>query len=124
MALIMVVEDNKDTSDSLRSLLVRNGYKVIESKNVDECLKKMDKEEPKMILTDLLMPGKSVNELIDNYPYIKFIIISAYLSENIEKSIHDKKLITSLKSKNVVGKIIKPFDNDKLIGLIKKNLED
>jgi two-component system, OmpR family, response regulator VicR len=123
MSLIMIADDEKDTRDSIKILLEKNGFKVIIAKNVKDCLKKLDEKTPDLILLDLLMPGEPVNELIENNTHIKFIIVSAYLSENLEKSQLDIKLIKSLESPNVVEKIPKPFNNDKLLELIRKNLK-
>jgi two-component system, OmpR family, response regulator VicR len=122
MTVIMIVDDDKDIRNSLKSLLEGNGFNVIIAENTDECLSKIEYENPDLIILDLLMEGKPVNELIEKYPYKKFIIVSAYISEKLEKSKLDKKLIKSLKSPNVVGRVSKPFNNDKLLELIKEKL--
>jgi DNA-binding NtrC family response regulator len=123
MNSIIIVDDEKDTVNSIKLLLEKKGFKVSTASNVKDCKKKLEKESPDLILLDLLLPGESVNDLIKNNTDIKFIIVSAYISEDLDKTNLDKELIETLKSPNVVGKISKPFNNENLLDLVTKNLK-
>ena len=56
---ILVVDDEEDVRDFLKSLLEDNGYRVITAHDGDECLRKAKAEKPDLITLDVTMPGKS-----------------------------------------------------------------
>ncbi len=53
---IMIVDDFDDVRFMLRSLLERNGYRVIEVVNGEEAIETARRERPDLILMDLSMP--------------------------------------------------------------------
>ncbi len=58
MAKIMVVDDNPKIRKVVRVILEKKGYEVEEARNGDECLKRLEKEKPDLILLDVMMPGE------------------------------------------------------------------
>jgi signal transduction histidine kinase/CheY-like chemotaxis protein/HAMP domain-containing protein len=54
---ILVVDDNKDFTDSLRVMLETEGYRAIGMYSGENALKEMEKINPSLVLLDLLMPG-------------------------------------------------------------------
>jgi len=55
-SLILVVEDEAESRESLRELLQMEGYDVETASNGKEALEKLDALEPCIILLDLFMP--------------------------------------------------------------------
>ena len=56
---ILLVEDDEETSESLRELLEEHGYRVVQGRNGQDAQEKMRVAgRPDCILLDLWMPGK------------------------------------------------------------------
>lgn len=109
---IMVVDDEADIRNTVKTILEKEGYKVITAVNGDDCLKKLEKENPALILMDIMMPGTPVKDIV---PKIKQKI--AYLSV-VRTSEAEKEEL--MKSKNIVDFIQKPFDIAELVKRVKK----
>jgi CheY-like chemotaxis protein len=110
--LIMVVDDEPDIRSTVKAILEKNGYKVVTAITADDCLKKMKKNKPKLILMDIMMPGTPVREVV---PKIKAKV--CYLSV-VRTSEAEKEEL--MKSKNIVGFIQKPFGVEKLLKEVKR----
>lgn len=84
--LIMVVEDNKEISWLISSAL-SGSYDIVSCSNADEASARLDELTPDLIITDILMPGRSGLDFIssirnDRYRKgIPVIIVSAKVSE-------------------------------------------
>ena len=116
--IIMSVEDHKDTREAIRFILKKEGYKVIEAGSGKECLKRLKKEKPDLVLMDIMMPGMSgwdtVTEIKKNKKWNKIKI--CFLSV-VEISEERKK---ALKDSGIQGYIIKPFKKEELVKEVKK----
>ncbi|MEI6731176.1 MAG: response regulator [archaeon] len=115
MKTIMVVDDEKDIRNTIKTALENNGYNVITAINGEDCLRQLPKYKGKidLILMDIMMPGMPVKDVV---PQIKDIKLS-YLSV-VNISSDQKKELT--KQKNVVDFIQKPFDVPAFIKQIRK----
>ncbi|MBC8105608.1 MAG: response regulator transcription factor [Anaerolineae bacterium] len=60
---VLVVDDEKDLLDLLTYNLQRNGYDVVTSQNGIDALEVAVKEEPDLILLDLMLPGLAGTEV-------------------------------------------------------------
>jgi DNA-binding response OmpR family regulator len=109
---IMVVDDEPDIRATVKTVLEKNGFKVITAVNGDDCLDKLKKEKPDLILLDIMMPGTPVKEIV---PKIKGKI--AYLTVVRVTEAEKEQL---LKNKNIVDFIQKPFDINDLVKRVKK----
>lgn len=78
LPVILIVEDNRDITLYLKSLLV-DSYKVLTAWNGEEGLKVAEKHIPDLVITDLMMPVKDgyqlacemkQNRLLDHVPII------------------------------------------------------
>lgn len=56
--LVLVVDDDPHTRNLLRDLCEASGYRVVQAEDGVECLEKLPKENPDMVLLDLMMPRK------------------------------------------------------------------
>jgi DNA-binding response OmpR family regulator len=55
--VILVVEDNADTRDILRTLLTHHGYAVVEVETAEAMLEQIDVVKPNLIILDIRLPG-------------------------------------------------------------------
>lgn len=81
--LIMVVDDNKITTKLLHRYLEANGYDAVEAYDGQECLEKVDVQEPDAIILDVMMPRldgyQTVQKLKENpkTKHIPVVIVTA-----------------------------------------------
>lgn len=80
MSSILVIEDDDQTREMLRTLLERHDYEVTVAGDGDEGLRAFRSRPTDVVLTDLLMPGKegleTIRELIDQFVGVKIIAMS------------------------------------------------
>ena len=118
--LILIVEDNRDITLYLRSLLVEH-YKVITARNGEEGLDVAKKSIPDLVITDLMMPVKDgyqfVTEMKQNMllNHIPVIMLTAKTS--------DEDRLKGL-SYGVEAYIRKPFQQEELLIRIQGILEN
>jgi len=119
MVEIMVVEDKESSRITMRLVLEKEGYKVSEAESAKACWSGIQFRKPDLILLDILMPGLRATQLVErieadkNLKSIKVIYVTA---------VKDAKKIVK-KTRNVVGIIKKPYENEELIALVKKALK-
>lgn len=64
--LILVVDDESGVRDSAARALIRNGYHVLQARNVDSALALLERHSNvSLVLTDIMMPGRSGLELAE-----------------------------------------------------------
>ncbi len=110
---IMVVDDEPDIIETVRSVLESKGYRVTEAHTGDECLKKAQQEKPDLVLMDIMMPGTPVRDIVPKLRGIKVAYLSVVRVGEAEKE-------NLLKTKNVVAFVQKPFDVNALLAKVKK----
>ena len=110
---IMVVDDEPDIRNTAKTILEKNGYKVIIAVNGDDCLKKLKKAKPDLILMDIMMPGTPVREVVAKIKDVKIAFASVVRTSENEKD-------DLLQAKNIVDYIQKPYDIDDLLTRVKK----
>jgi len=116
----MIVDDEESLVELVKAILEREGFEVIPAYNGDECLNKLEKLKPDLILMDMMMPkmtGKETTKKIRENPKtkdIKIIFLTVVRLSEIGKD--------GLKKLNVLDFITKPFDNADLVNRVKKLL--
>jgi CheY-like chemotaxis protein len=118
---IMVVDDVPDIVELVKTLLEKEGYEIISAGSADECLKKLKKVTPDLILLDIMMPGMPVKEMLKKirknkkWRNIKIIYLTVVRMSEAEKA-------DLLEEANIVDFIEKPFDINYLVRRVKKAL--
>jgi len=108
MKTILVVDDEPDVRDTVKTILEKRGYKVITAVDGDDCLKILNKENPDLILLDIMMPGTPVKDVVEKIKNNKIAFMSVVrISEARKKGM--------CRQDNIVDFIQKPFDVGELI---------
>jgi two-component system response regulator VicR len=113
---ILVVDDEKPIADILKFNLEKEGYEVICAYDGDEAIHLAEKENPDLLLLDIMLPNKDGNEVcreIRKNHTMPIIMITAKDSEI------DKVLGLELGADDYVTK---PFSNREVIARVKANL--
>ena len=88
---ILLVEDEDDVRDSLRLILQRNSYKILEAKQGEDALviSELHDETIDLLVTDVVLPGMSGPQLADavaeRRPDMQVLYISGYPDTAIEE---------------------------------------
>ncbi|MDP3110562.1 MAG: response regulator, partial [Thermodesulfovibrionales bacterium] len=110
MALkILIAEDEEITLKHLLYALGKEGHAVTGAKNGTDALKRIEKEEFDLLISDIKMPGidglSLLSEVKNKYPDMDVIIITGFGS--IESAVEAMK-------KGATDYITKPFNLDEL----------
>jgi CheY-like chemotaxis protein len=63
--IVLVVDDDADTRDTLRDVLEDEGYIVLTAASGAEALETLEHTRPDVMLLDMIMPGTSGNAVYD-----------------------------------------------------------
>ena len=116
--IILVVDDEPDILETISEILNLKGYAVFTARNGNECLEKLDDIIPDIILLDIMMPGLTTKEILDQIEQderlkdTKIIFITAVGMTEAEKE-------ELLSREKVIDFIQKPFELDELLSKIK-----
>jgi DNA-binding response OmpR family regulator len=117
---ILVVDDEADLVETLRFPLEMEGFNVLVSYNGEDALSQARKENPDLILLDLMLPkldGYKVCRLLkfdERYKHIPILMLTAKTQEK-------DKLLGKETGANEY--ITKPFDIDELMKKVKAYLQ-
>lgn len=114
---ILIIEDNQDINEMITKLLNYYGYKVLNAYSGTEGIL-VHNNSVDLVLLDLMLPGKSGEEVIKELKEknnVPIIIISAI--NDIDKKV-------DLLDLGANDYITKPFNNDELLARIKVQLRD
>lgn len=122
MKKILVVDDDPNIRELTRMILDNEGYSVITTENGTEAVEKAKKENPHLILMDIVMPGldgvdackvlKNSSLRIKSIPVIMFTALDEMASR---KKAEDA---------GCDGYFIKPFTPEKFVTGIKRILRN
>ncbi len=117
MYKILIIEDDNDINNMLKKLLRSNGYDTVSAFSGTEALL-LCNDSIDLILMDLMLPGKSGEEIIRELKEKKNvpIIVASAISST------DKKV--DLFALGASDYVTKPFDNSELLARIKVRLAE
>ncbi len=117
--VIMTVDDSSSIRQMVSFTLEEAGYKVLEAVDGKDALAKLTNNPINMLITDLNMPnmdGISLIKNVRNNSATKFIPIIMLTTESQAA----KKM--EGKTAGATGWIVKPFQQDQLLSVVKKVL--
>jgi len=125
MKKILLIDDDKDLSETIKSVLEYAGYDVALSPEGQNGIAKAKELRPNLILLDIMMPGMNGAEAMSklkeesatcHIPVIFLTGLAVNDDDNIKVGI------------NVGGEkiqaIAKPFENEKLLKIIRETIGD
>ena len=87
---VLLVEDNEQVRAFTRELLRDGGCEVVEAKDASDALAQLDGEGVDLMLTDVVMPGKSgvelANEVRKLKPGLPIVIMTGYSDQLVENA--------------------------------------
>ena len=117
MKTIHLVDDSATMLMSMEMLLKRAGYDVIKSENAQVALTMLQTATPKLIITDLNMPGMNGIELIKEIKKnskFRFTPILMLTTESQQTKREEAKRA------GATGWLVKPVEPDQLIAVVKQ----
>jgi YesN/AraC family two-component response regulator len=115
---ILICEDEKDSRDSLKNILVRRNFEIYTASNGEESILRAKEVKPDLILLDIRMPkinGLEVAKQIRNWDIkSKIIVITSFQSPELYKE--------AVKY-NIIDYIVKPMDTNDLLKVINAALK-
>jgi CheY-like chemotaxis protein len=117
---ILVVDDNKDNADIIRDYLESRGYPITVAYGGDEALIAFERVHPKLVLLDVMMPGR------DGWQVCRYIKQHPTLGESVRvimvtalDDLMNKRQAIQTGADDFVEK---PFDLAKLGAAVERNL--
>ena len=114
---ILIVDDEQNVCEFLGEFLQDKGYLVIKARSGSKALRYLGKNNPDLVLLDILMPGMSGLEVLKRirklYPDLPVIILTG---------VKDKQVVDDIINVGPVDFIPKPIDLDVLEKCISNNL--
>lgn len=113
---VIVVDDNVLTRDLIKDLLTDMGHQVVgEADNGNDAVKVFAEQHPELVLLDLIMPGKTgleaLQEIIAIDPSAKVVMVTAVQQDPITQQLLEKGATAILH---------KPFMYDELETVLKQ----
>ncbi|MEM5879073.1 MAG: response regulator [Candidatus Aenigmatarchaeota archaeon] len=122
MKKIMIVDDEENLVELVKAIFEQEGYEVIPAYSGRECLEKLEKVKPDLILMDMMMPGmtgKEATKKIRENPKTKDLKVVFLTVVRVSELGMEE-----LRKLGVLDLITKPFDNEDLVKRVKKILGD
>ena len=123
--LILVVDDDPDLVESVSMKLENDGYRVAKAYDGQEAWDRIKEEKPQMLILDVMMPRKNGYDLCDEikkddqYKDIMVLLLTA-VADAVPSTTY-----THMDGKTTLADdfIPKPIDMDKLMEIVKDNLD-
>ncbi|NVJ66400.1 MAG: response regulator [Gammaproteobacteria bacterium] len=113
--LVLLVDDDSSIRWVLSKALSNAGFKVVAADNGQDALRLLEKQQPKVMITDVQMPGMSGLELLETsknrYPQLPVIIITANADTQMAVESHQTGAFDYLP---------KPFDLNQAVSICQK----
>ncbi len=116
---ILVVDDELIWLRSMSAELRKVGYQVKEAQSVSQALSLLAKYRPDLIVSDLRMPDMNGFDLLDKIRHSPSISATPVVFFSAIDDFHAKKVAREL---GATACLLKPYDKQDLIGILKQYL--
>jgi len=117
MSAIHLVDDSATMLMSMEMLLKRAGYTVTKSESAEAAMSALESISPKLIITDLNMPGMNGIELIQTLKKQSKFRFTPMLMLTTESQQSRRE---EAKSAGATGWLVKPVEPEQLLGVVKQ----
>ena len=120
MSDILIVDDEKDIRELISEILIDEGYSTRMSSNSADCLNKVHKEPPGLLILDIWLKDSNMDgidilkKVKVDYPHVPVVIISGH--GNIE-------IAVSAIKQGAYDFIEKPFNIEQLLVVVRRAME-
>jgi DNA-binding response OmpR family regulator len=118
MTKIMIVDDEPDLREMVNLMLHKEGFQTAITEGGQDFLNKIDGFQPDIVILDVMMPGLTTKEILEqlkgkkNKPRIILLTVIRYSETEKQK----------LNQMGIVDYVTKPFELNDLINTIHKHL--
>lgn len=117
MSAIHLVDDSATMLMSMEMLLKRAGYTVTKSESAEAAMTALESISPKLIITDLNMPGMNGIELIKMLKQQSKFRFTPMLMLTTESQQSRRE---EAKAAGATGWLVKPVEPEQLLGVVKQ----
>jgi CheY-like chemotaxis protein len=118
---VLVIDDDETIRVLLRTILEREGYRVVDAPDGDKGLRQYQESPTDLVITDLIMPGKegieTIRDLRKKFPHVKIIAVSGGGRIGPESYLKMAKGVGALRT------LSKPFDRMVLLKTVQEVME-
>ena len=118
MTKIMIVDDEPDLREMVNLMLHKEGFQTDITESGEDFLNKIDGFQPDIVILDVMMPGLTTKEILEQLkgkktqPRIILLTVVRYSEEEKQK----------LNQMGIVDYITKPFELNHLVNTIHKHI--
>ncbi len=116
---ILVVDDEPAWLKSIAHILRKEGYQVREAQSAAEALTLLAQYRPDLIVSDLAMPDMNGFDLLDKIRKLPKISATPVVFFSTIEDFHAKKVAREL---GATACLLKPFDKDDMVSILKQYL--
>jgi CheY-like chemotaxis protein len=117
---ILVVDDEQDIVTIIGKVLKKNGYEITTAKDGLECIDKVSREQPDLILLDNIMPNMDGPAVLSK---LKASKETQGIPVIMVTALADQEHITGAQKSGAVEYIVKPFDYEVLLEKVAQALK-
>jgi len=116
---IMIVDDERDFREMLNLMLRNRGFEIEFAEDGSIFLEKVDDFQPDLVILDVMMPGLTTEEILEQMkkkkskPKIILLTVVRFTPKKLDKL---------LEMDNIVDYIKKPLDIDAFLDSVKKHV--
>ena len=118
MKNILIVDDDEQMRRALRLMLEKNGFNVLEACSGEEAEELCKKEQPALVLMDIILPREhgleAIHEILAFDPAAKIIAFSG---------IHQESIIRAALEAGAKDFLAKPFGHEEIIAAIRRYVD-
>ncbi|MGB8218579.1 MAG: response regulator [Candidatus Methanoperedens sp.] len=121
MSKVMIVDDNRDIAETLKTIMEIEKHETETAYNGEEFLDKVENVKPDLVLLDVMMPGLKTKEILTELKEKKLDSLKIMLVTVVRFSDEEQKCLMEIfKIKDYVTK---PFDMPDLVNRVRKALQ-
>jgi len=128
MARILVVDDNEEFRASIKDLLETNGYEVVLAVDGEDGIRLFEQQGCDLVVCDVFMPKKdgleTITEILRISPATPVISTTGYVASTSGRQEDlDVNYLNAAQEFGATHTLVKPFDPDEFVALIRRCLE-